>query len=197
MATYGEALEGGGSLGYTPTSNRIAFGGSTPGTLTDSNNLRFSDSAVSLGVGAAPATGIHLHVGAADATIALDATSGNAVIEWRKAGTMVMRSRTGTTNHVWEPATNRTTEHRVSGSGEHSFQTAAGENLRIKANGDVVIGDGDTAASVIATTSAVEHFRLPTCAGVPTGAAVDGALILDNTNGKVYARTAGAWVALN
>lgn len=125
---------------FVPTANRIPFGSSvTAGHLTSTDNLRFSDSVISLGIGAAPATGVHLHIGADAAQIALDATSNNAQMEWRKAGTMVLRGRTGTTNFVWETGASKIMEYRANGTGYHSFQTAGGEALKIEANGDFTI----------------------------------------------------------
>lgn len=62
---------------------------------------------------------------------------------------------------------------------------------------DAVMGNGGAAATVLATTATEGFFRIPTCAGTPTGAAVPGALVLDETNDIVYARTEAGWVALN
>lgn len=75
------------------------------------------------------------------------------------------------------------------------FGTNNLERGRIKSAGDVVIGNGNTAATVLVTTATDGFLRLPGCAGPPTGAAVDGAIVLDTTNLKIYARFGGAWKA--
>lgn len=51
----------------------------------------------------------------------------------------------------------------------------------------------DTAA-VLATNATGGHFLIPTCGGAPTGAAPNGAIIIDTTNSKLYLRIGGAWV---
>lgn len=69
-----------------------------------------------------------------------------------------------------------------------------------KAGGDVIICGPSaslTAPGVVATNATKGFLRLTTCAGVPTGAATTGCFVLDSTNNKVYARSSGAWVALN
>lgn len=72
------------------------------------------------------------------------------------------------------------------------------ECARVKATGDVVIGNGNTAATVLLTTATAGFLRLPTCAGAPTGAAVNGSLVLDTStgSGKLWARVGGAWVGI-
>lgn len=62
----------------------------------------------------------------------------------------------------------------------------------ISPTGDFTIGDG----SAIATTATAGFFRLPSCAGTPTGAAPNDSLIHDSTNGALYLRSGGAWVAI-
>jgi hypothetical protein len=71
------------------------------------------------------------------------------------------------------------------------------ERARIKSAGDVVIGSGNTAQTSLATNATDGFLRLPGCAGVPTGAAVDGAVVVDTDGSKLYVRIGGSWVAMN
>jgi hypothetical protein len=129
--------EAGGSSfgGFTPTANRVPFGGSTPGTLTDSNNLRYSDSVVSLGIGAAPATGIQLNIGQANATIVLDATSGNGVFDIQKNGTSAIKLRTGSAGHNIDFAANTTNYLNVSGAGAYIGMNINAKEYLFRATG--------------------------------------------------------------
>lgn len=69
-----------------------------------------------------------------------------------------------------------------------SPQTAA---LTVTRLGNVVVG------STVATDATDGFFRIPSCAGTPTGAAADGSMVRDSTNHKVYFRSGGNWIALN
>lgn len=82
--------------------------------------------------------------------------------------------------------------------GRVSLQMNGVERMSLPTSGDVVIGAGDTAATVLATTATAGFLRLSTCAGTPTGAAVNGAIVLDTTTGtgKLWVRVAGAWVGI-
>lgn len=63
--------------------------------------------------------------------------------------------------------------------------------LTLDAAGNVVVG------STVATDATNGFFRIPSCAGTPTGAAADGSMVRDSTNHKVYFRSGGNWIALN
>lgn len=78
--------------------------------------------------------------------------------------------------------------------GRVSLQMNGVEKLSLAASGDVVVGAGDTAATVLATNATAGFLRLSTCAGTPTGAAVNGAMVLDTTASKLWLRIGGAWV---
>lgn len=69
------------------------------------------------------------------------------------------------------------------------------ERMRLRTDGDVVIGAGDTVATVLATGATAGFLRPSTCAGTPTGAAVDGSMVLDTTALKIWVRFGGAWKA--
>jgi len=69
-----------------------------------------------------------------------------------------------------------------------SLQTAA---LTVTRLGNVVVG------STVATDATDGFFRVPSCAGTPTGAAADGSLVRDSVNHKLYMRSGGNWIALN
>jgi len=89
------------------------------------------------------------------------------------------------------------------------------KRLRFETNGDVSIPmhipygseqkdafKVDTVGNVsvgttIATDATNGFFRIPSCAGIPTGAAADGSMVRDSTNHKVYFRSGGNWIALN
>jgi hypothetical protein len=51
--------------------------------------------------------------------------------------------------------------------------------------------------SALATNATVGFPCVPTCFGTPTGAAPNGAIVLDTGNGIFYGRKVGAWVALS
>lgn len=78
--------------------------------------------------------------------------------------------------------------------GRVSLQMNGVERVSLAASGDVVVGAGDTAATVLATNATAGFLRLSTCAGTPTGAAVNGAMVLDTTASKLWLRIGGAWV---
>jgi hypothetical protein len=65
-------------------------------------------------------------------------------------------------------------------------------HLRMTGKGDIVIGDAP-----LATDATDGFFRVPSCAGAPTGAAADGSLVRDSVNHKLYLRSGGNWIALN
>jgi hypothetical protein len=75
------------------------------------------------------------------------------------------------------------------------FAPGNSEKMRLLSGGDVVIGSGNTAATVLATNATTGFLRMPTCAGTPTGAAVDGSYVLDTTALKIWQRIGGAWKA--
>lgn len=76
-----------------------------------------------------------------------------------------------------------------------AFHANGVERLRLRTDGDVVIGAGDTAATVLLTSATGGFLRPSTCAGTPTGAAVDGSMVLDTTALKIWVRFGGAWKA--
>lgn len=72
------------------------------------------------------------------------------------------------------------------------------ERMRIFADGDVRVGDGNA----IATNATSGFLLIPGCAGTPTGNPTnDGvgavALVYDTTNNLLYANDGGGWVAVN
>lgn len=94
---------------------------------------------------------------------------------------------------VWVPTLGLLTGTQGAG-GRVSYTMNGTERMALVASGDVVIGAGDTAATVLATNATAGFLRLPTCAGTPTGAAVNGSIVIDTTNSKLYLRIGGAWV---
>jgi hypothetical protein len=75
-------------------------------------------------------------------------------------------------------------------------KVAAGETnpdaaFGVDPNNNVFVG------STIATDATDGFFRVPSCAGAPTGAAADGSLVRDSVNHKLYLRSGGNWIALN
>jgi hypothetical protein len=77
--------------------------------------------------------------------------------------------------------------------GRVTFTMNTTERMSLPLSGDVVIGDGNTAATVLATTATAGFLRLSTCAGTPTGAAVDGSIVIDTTGSKLWVRIGGTW----
>lgn len=65
-------------------------------------------------------------------------------------------------------------------------------DFTIDGSGNVIVG-----SSALATDATNGFFRIPSCAGTPTGAAADGSMVRDSTNHKVYFRSGGNWIALN
>jgi len=88
--------------------------------------------------------------------------------------------------------------YNISGSDYKPFaiiQTSSAGQLKpfeIDTNGNVIV-----TATALATTATNGFFRIPSCAGTPTGAAADGSLVRDSANHKVYIRSGGNWIALN
>jgi hypothetical protein len=68
--------------------------------------------------------------------------------------------------------------------------------LLLKGTGDVIIGNGDTAQSSLATNATAGFLRLPGCNGAPTGAAVNGSVVVDTAAGELYIRIGGAWLSV-
>lgn len=60
----------------------------------------------------------------------------------------------------------------------------------LRAGPDVIVSP----AGALATNATTGFLRLPTCAGTPTGAATNGAMVLDTTGSKLWLRIGGAWV---
>jgi len=73
-----------------------------------------------------------------------------------------------------------------------TFNSGVNVHLRMTGTGNIVVGDAP-----LATTATDGFFRIPSCAGVPTGAADDGSMVRDSVNHKVYIRSGGNWIPLN
>jgi hypothetical protein len=70
-------------------------------------------------------------------------------------------------------------------------ETDPADALLVDVNANVSVG------TTVATDATNGFFRVPSCAGAPTGAAADGSLVRDSTNHKLYLRSGGNWIALN
>lgn len=77
-------------------------------------------------------------------------------------------------------------------------QIGGADTLGIVAGGvEIARGGADfiiSPAGALATNATTGFLRLPTCAGPPTGAATNGAIVIDTTNSKLYLRIGGAWL---
>lgn len=151
-----------------------------------------------LGLGVAPSAGQHLIIAAATAQFVLNATSNDATLDLQKAGTGTLRLATGATDQT---LSSRVANHNLvlASNGTGSLVVLSGlatERMRVRSDGDVVIGDGNAAATSIATDAVAGFLRITTSAGPPTGAAVAGAVHVDETNDHLYFRVAGAWKQL-
>lgn len=151
-----------------------------------------------LGLGVAPSAGQHLVVAAATAQLVLNATSNDATLDLQKAGVGTLRLATGATDQTLSA---RVANHNLvlaaNGTGALRYLSGlATERFRVLSDGDFVIGDGNTAATVLATNATAGFLRITTSAGPPTGAAVPGAVHIDETNDHFYFRCAAGWKQL-
>lgn len=157
-----------------------------PGSDIGTSPAMEIDTSGQIGVGAAPATGRRMVFGG-------NVTSYNRFL------------KTGATAGTWEFGVGAVLvtadNHFTITDNTSSFLpritilgTQAGNQT-----GDVCIGPlaSATVPAVVATNATGGFLRLSTCAGTPTGAAIDGSLVLDTTNNKLYVRSTGNWVALN
>jgi hypothetical protein len=170
--------------GFTSTATRIPFGGS--GTaLTESADFTWNDTTKTLTLAGAGADQI------------INASTGNASFKMQKNGTDWLTIAQGTfgTNFTFLASGSLTGFIAAGASSVISFTVGGYEGLGIRGNGDVVIGNGDSAQTVLATNVTGGFLRLPECAGAPTGAAVDGAIVVDSTNDRLYVRVDGAWLS--
>lgn len=128
-------------------------------------------------------------------SLVVNATANDGLFDLRRANTSFLRLSTGATNQTITANTDDKNLVLVTkASGAHVVLTGTtAERQRIRSDGDVVIGDGNASATVIATTATSGFLRVPTCAGPPTGAAVDGSIVIDTTNHKIYFRSGGTW----
>lgn len=65
--------------------------------------------------------------------------------------------------------------------------TASATLAQFNSTHNVLVG------GTLATNATTGFLRLPTCAGVPSGALNDGAIIVDTTNNRLYYRSGSAW----
>lgn len=84
----------------------------------------------------------------------------------------------------------------ISDGGETQIGEYASSTIRIGRGASSVVTIGSAANLVnvsiggaIATNATAGHLFIPTCAGTPTGAVSNGALIIDTTNHKLYFRS--------
>lgn len=81
----------------------------------------------------------------------------------------------------------------ITGPTSASITMTSGNTNVLATSGIVYLGS----TSALATNATVGFPCVPTCAGTPTGAAPNGAIVLDTSNNIFYGRKVGAWAALS
>ena len=80
----------------------------------------------------------------------------------------------------------------ITGPTSASITMTSGNTNVLATSGIVYLGS----TSALQTTATVGFPCVPTCVGTPTGAAPNGAIVLDTGNNIFYGRKVGSWAAL-
>ncbi len=173
---------------------RLLFGvkgGAAPTAIIDLTNGK-------VGVGGAPVTGGGrlqvINSGAAEAQLFSDVLS---ICSYATSDVYIgARETTNDVEAALGTASGGGARARFGSLTNHRTEIFANnvERMSCLTTGDVVVGAGNTAQTALLTTATGGFLRLPGCPGPPTGAAVNGSIVIDTTNSKLYVRIGGAWV---
>lgn len=187
-------------ISFDPTTSAVTMG-SAAKLLLDSNT---SSTSVALQINGDPNTGIKQSTDGADSLSIV--TGGSEIVRFNTAaastGITLFGSVAMQANKVFRfdsAASLVAVAMQVSGDpntgvaqvgGADTLGLVAGGVEIARAGADLIISP----AGALATNATTGFLRLPTCAGTPTGAATNGAVVLDTTGGKLWLRIGGAWV---
>ncbi len=176
-------LEDDGSVSFT----RLRITDASAGPLLDATLYHATACGVSVG-GLGYQVNDQVHPTGFAGVIQIDSVAGNGAVlscSWLKPACAL---------------TNPATVATSGGSGDQTFVAtvtwALSTQLQIGATVNTLVGSG----AAIATNSTTKMLLIPTCAGTPTGTvggAGGAALIVDQTNHKLYFNDGGGWVAVN
>lgn len=133
--------------------------------------------------------GTHTYQLDSSGNILINNGGGGAHIWFSSTADMGIGRNSGGTNAVMQFS-------NTAASGSMAFTIGGNQGLGISNTRNVSLG-----IASLATTATDGFLYIPTCPGPPTGAptAITGfsPVVVDGTNGKMYLRTGGSWVALN
>lgn len=181
------------SLTFTPDSG-VGFTVTTGGATITAGGLTITAGGLTVTAGGITATGNSTITGTLTALTGITSTGTAALATVTVSNTLGVTG--ASTLGVVGAGALTCTDLTVSGGSTVSITGASSAALTMSGgNATLYTPNGLTrlGAASVATTATTGFPVIPTCAGLPTGAATTGSLVFDTGNGRLYVRTTVGW----